>query len=79
MNAPNPARQVERASLYYTLNNGLIWKHIETLRGNPGAYEWRVPVLTNGKKKCRIKVVLRDAAGNSLGRDASDAVFSIGL
>ena len=63
-----------RPFLCLSIINGLTWTHIETLQGNPGTHDWRVPVLNAVKSKCRVKVVLRDADGRSLGSDTSDAV-----
>ena len=64
--------------LYYTKNNGTTWTLITTLAGDETSYEWTsVPTVTTPKTKCKVKVVLKDANGASLGSDSSDGYFSI--
>jgi hypothetical protein len=48
---------------------------LANLSGNPGSYEWTVTGATSTNAK--IKVIARDAAGNS-SSDSSDGVFTIG-
>lgn len=65
-----------RFSLLYSLNNGVTWLPIaENLTGT--SYEWSVPVPTANKSTCRVKVIGYDAAGGTVGEDASDANFTI--
>jgi hypothetical protein len=68
---------VGSVKLFYTLNGGTTWKPIITLAGNPGTYIWTVPSVTAPKTKCKVKVVLRNAAGATIGSDISDAFFTI--
>jgi len=71
-------RDVARVILKYTINGGRTWKKIATLDGNPGSYnEWTVPDVPKTKSKCKVKVVLKDAAGNTVGNDTSDSSFTI--
>jgi hypothetical protein len=59
-------KPVEKVVLSYTKNGGRKWKKIETIVGsNPGTYAWTVPVVTKIKSKCKVKVVLKDAKGNT--------------
>jgi hypothetical protein len=44
---------------------------------NPGNYSWTVPDVTKTKKKCKVKVELKDTDGNSLGTDTSNGYFII--
>ena len=69
----------ERLILSYTLNNGLTWKKIDTTGDpyNDGSFEWTVPSVTKEKKKCKLKVTLKDTLGNNVGSDASDSFFTI--
>jgi hypothetical protein len=49
-----------------------------TITGNnSGTYNWKVPGVAKNKKNCRVKVLLKDAMGNSVGSDASDRAFTI--
>jgi hypothetical protein len=62
--------------LSYT-KDGKTWIPITTLSGNPGSYTWTVPAVPADKTKCKVKLVLKDAAGNNLGSDISDNFFTI--
>ena len=71
----NPVTSVK---LYYTMDNGLTWKPIITLAGDPGTYWWQpVPVVTRDKTKCKVKVDLKDANGKVVGSDISNSTFTI--
>jgi len=70
----NPVAQVE---LFYTKDGGATWILIESVDGAPENYNWLVPTVENAKNKCKVKVVLRDADGKTVGADSSDAFFTI--
>jgi len=72
------ARPVQRIKLYFTKDDGATWKLI----GPPIAememsYPWTVPDVTKIRKKCKIKVELKDPNSKTLGVDASDNCFVI--
>jgi Tol biopolymer transport system component len=69
---------VEKVVLKYTKNGGRTWKKITAIEGdNPGTHSWTVPDVPETKSKCKVKVVLKDAAGNTVGKDTSDGYFTI--
>jgi predicted outer membrane repeat protein len=70
-------RPVSKVILSYTLDGGVTWKAIPAIAGNPGTYSWTVPTVSTSKTKCKVKVVLKDSAGNTIGSDVSDAFFTI--
>jgi hypothetical protein len=70
-------RPVSKVILSYTLDGGVTWKAITAITGNPGTYSWTVPTVSTSKTKCKVKVVLKDSAGNTIGSDVSDAFFTI--
>ena len=72
-------RLVASVKLYYTTDGGTTWKEIDPTasKTNTGAYDWTVPTVTTTKTKCKVKVVLKDAAGITVGSDTSDANFTI--
>jgi len=71
-------KPVAKIQLFYTKNSGITWLPITTITGgNPGSFDWIVPSPAKAKKNCKVKVVLRDSAGNSIGSDISDQVFKI--
>lgn len=70
-------RSVVKAKIYYTKDNGLTWKLIKAVSGNPGSYNWLVPSLTNAKNNCKVKVILLDQDGYIIGNDVSDVCFII--
>jgi hypothetical protein len=74
---------VSRVALFYTLNGGATWQPISLvdsggnpIAGNPGSFDW-TPVVSKKRTVCRVKVVLKDAEGNSLGKDISAGIFTI--
>jgi hypothetical protein len=72
-------KPVSKVILSYTLDGGVTWKAITTYTGgnNPGTHPWTVPTVSTSKTKCKVKVVLKDSAGNTIGSDVSDAFFTI--
>ena len=68
----NPVASVK---LYYT--TGSKWSLIRTLSGNPGSYDWNVPSVPEAKHKCRVRVLLLDGKGKTVGSVVSDADFTI--
>jgi len=71
-------KDVASVILKYTKNGGRTWNKITTLDGNQGSYgDWTVPNVLKPKSKCLVKVVLKDANGNTVGSDTSDGYFTI--
>jgi len=70
-------KPVTKVVLKYTKNGGKTWNKIQILGGNPGLYDWTVPGVPKTKSKCKVKVVLKDAKGNTVGSDTSDGYFTI--
>jgi hypothetical protein len=71
--------QVDHIVLSYTQNNGDTWKTIDT-SGDPlddGSFDWLVPQVNGTKGKSKVKIVLKDAQGNTVGSDVSDETFTI--
>ena len=70
---------VKRVQLSYTLDNGVTWKTINTTgdSSDDGSFLWNVPEVTEEKNNCKVKIVLKDASGKTLGSDVSDGVFTI--
>ncbi len=67
-------RPVASVKLYYS-TNGSTYKLITTRTGNPESYPWEVPYVSSAR--CKVKVVLKDAGGATVGNDVSDGVFTI--
>lgn len=68
---------IEEVRLFLTKDGGITWDPIDTLAGNPESYGWIVPEVIKKKTKCKVKVVLKDAGGVTVGSDTSDAYFVI--
>jgi len=69
---------VETVVLKYTKKGGPPWIKIDTLTGgDPGTYDWTVPDVPKTKSKCMVKVVLKDANGNTVGKDTTDSNFTL--
>jgi hypothetical protein len=68
-------RLVAQVKLSYSVNGGTSWTAVKTLTGNPGSYNWTVPNVSSSS--CKVKVVLKDSGGVTVGNDISDGVFTI--
>jgi hypothetical protein len=70
---------VASVKLSYIRDGATTWIPIPAaITGNPERYDWVIPVP--GKKpktKCKVKVVLKDAKGLTLGSDTSDGFFTL--
>ncbi len=42
-----------------------------------GEYAWTVPDVPREESKCKVKVMLKAANGNTVGVDVSDGYFTI--
>jgi hypothetical protein len=51
------------------------WNKIDELAGNPGSYLWTLPYVSSAQ--CKVRVILFDADGNMIGRDANYKFFAI--
>jgi len=70
-------RPVDTVQLYYTLNGGNSWLLITApISGNPGTFSWTAPPVSEEKKKGKVKVVLKDIQGKTVGSDTSDAFIT---
>jgi hypothetical protein len=67
--------QVVKTKLLYSVDGGATWKTITTRNSNTGSYPWTVPYVTS--TKCKVKVILKDASGVTVGSDVGDKVFTI--
>jgi hypothetical protein len=71
-------RPTERIKLYLTKDGGATWKLIgPRLAGTVRSHLWTVPDVTKTRKKCKIKVELKDSNGRTLGVDVSNDFFVI--
>ena len=76
--AGNKKVTVAKAEVFYTKDGGASWSRIALIKGsNPGLFSWRIPIVRQTKTRCRIKVVLKDAAGYRLATDISPGYFTI--
>ena len=68
---------VASAQLKLTIDGGLNWRTIGTVRGNPGAYAWSVPATEEPLENCRLRVQLRSTTGALLASDDGAGLFAI--
>ena len=69
---------VANAKLYYSKDGGYTWKLITKVVGDPGSYpDWVVPPVDSPKTRCKVKVVLRDANGETVGSGVDEGTFTI--
>jgi hypothetical protein len=64
------------ADLQYSTNNGSTWKTIAS-KVTGTSYDWYVPAQANNKTSCLIRVTGFNSAGRKVGKDISDAAFTI--
>jgi hypothetical protein len=62
---------IYEVKLYYSLNYGSTWKEIDTIAGNPETYTWTVPKIKKSWSWDKIRVVLKDDKGKTVGRNES--------
>ena len=48
-----------------------------TVPGNPGTYDWTIPVLTGAMSNSRVRVTLQDSRGALLAKDDSNTAFTM--
>ena len=71
--------ELEKIKLYYTVDGGTTWKLIvDNLEANATSHPW-TPEVAKKKKQCKVKVVLKDIMGDTIGIDSSDNYFAIEL
>lgn len=68
-------KPVAKAKLFYTKDGGSTWTLIKTVTNNPGSYNWAVPDVPSSS--CKVKAVLKDSNGNTVGTDISNGYFAI--
>jgi hypothetical protein len=71
---------VTTINLYHTKDGGTTWVLINNPPIDDAAstrYNWTVPPVASSKSQCKVRVVLRDASGNTLGSDLSDSFLTI--
>jgi hypothetical protein len=68
---------VTTVKLSFSTDNGLTWVSIPTDNVNDGSQNWTLPPVKGDKSKSRLKIILKDASGNTVGKDISDAAFTI--
>jgi hypothetical protein len=78
---------VQKVILYYTLDGGTTWKLIKSLQYDPQYTNWNTEPTYSGfnwpkvgikpKTKCKVKVVIKDNQGSTMGTDVSDTFFTI--
>jgi len=75
---------VAKVKLFYTKDGGVTWILMDNLTDpvylteGPHSYDLlTVPPVKSAKYNCKVKIVLKDGAGNTVGSDASDSYFTI--
>jgi hypothetical protein len=68
---------VAKVQLSYSIDNGVSWKSIPSDNINDGSRDWILPSVSASKTKSKVKIVLKDAKGNTVGSDISDGLFTI--
>jgi hypothetical protein len=78
-----PVDPVQTVLLYYTLDGGVTWKKIASLSDPYTAQEtlhtynsFNWPIVTK-PKTCKVKVVIKNDSGFTMGTDVSDDIFTI--
>jgi uncharacterized repeat protein (TIGR01451 family) len=73
----NTSLPVATVVLRSTVDNGVTWRTVATLPGNPGSYSWKVPRTTIPRRFCRIMVFLRTANGAVVASDGGEGYFTL--
>ena len=68
----------DSARIFYKLKNGGTWKKIpEAVDADAGFFAWVAPIVSKPETKCKVKIVLKDSNGRTIGLDKSDGGFTI--
>ena len=68
---------VAQTELFYTKDGGATWNLIDSIGGDLENYNWLVPTVKSAKNECKVRVVLKDVDGKTVGADSSDNLFTI--
>ena len=68
--------EVVKFDLMYSTNNGLTWELIEK-NITAISYEWDVPVLTENRNECLIKIIGYNSYDEIIDDDSSNMAFTI--
>jgi len=49
----------------------------DRVKGNTGSYDWTVPEVSGPNSGCRVKILLKDAGGTTVGSAISKGLFTI--
>jgi hypothetical protein len=70
----NPVDQIR---LSYSKDGGATWYPIASLPGDAIDFNWPVPSVKAKKTNCKVRVVLKDVNGKTVGSDVNDGYFTI--
>jgi cysteine-rich repeat protein len=72
-------RAVQSVQIYGSPNEGQpgTWRLLTTVSGNPGFYDWTVPIVGIAQGKCRLGLRLLDSALTPIGQDVGDGNFTV--
>ncbi len=71
------ARDVDSVLLQFSQDHGATWEDLVTLPGDATTYDWAVTAVARKRRYCLVRVVLKDIDGKGLGKDSSNAVFTV--
>ena len=60
--------------IFFSSNNGISYKLIDSLSSIQNSYIWNVPILFSNE--CLVKIIVADSSGN-IGEDISNSTFEI--
>ena len=68
----------DSARIFYKLKNSGPWKKIpEVIDADAGYFAWVAPIVSKPETKCKVKIILKDSRGRTIGQDNSDGGFTI--
>ena len=68
---------VTNVAIYWTRDGGNTWTPLTNLDENRSPWKWQVLSVARERKKCKIKVVLKDEDGIPVGSDVNEGYFVI--
>jgi hypothetical protein len=68
---------VAKTKVLFTKDGGTTWSTIFADSGNPEGFVWEVPPVNKLRKKCKLRVILKDSHGSTVAADSSDDFFEI--
>jgi hypothetical protein len=74
---PDLGTRARETRIFLSLDNGVRWRQLAVLVGNPGTWDWSVHEVPGIKRNCLLRIDIRNARGRVIGTGKSRLPFTI--